>query len=104
MNQPEAPGGRRESSHRLARATRSSMASPLGHQALPVEVRRFVGRSQAKAIEMEHRPAGALIAVHQRVGRAGGRPGDAETAGDRLDQRRLPCSELAFERDQLSRP
>ena len=44
----------------------------LRQQALPVEIGRLVGRAQPVAVEVEHRPAAALVAVHQRVGRAGG--------------------------------
>jgi hypothetical protein len=52
---------------------------------------------------MEHRSSGSLVSVHQRIGRAGSRPDDAEAAGNRLDQRRLPCPEITFEGDQLTR-
>src|SRR5688500_1206803 len=49
---------------------------------------------------MEHRSAAAGIAVDQRVGGAAGRAGDAEAAGDRLDERGLPRSEVALEGEE----
>ena len=55
----------------------------LREQPFPVEVGRLVRMLQAVAVEVEHRPAPAGVAVHERVGGTGGALPDAEPAGER---------------------
>jgi hypothetical protein len=52
---------------------------------------------------MKHWPAPPVIAMNQRIRWTRGRPGDAEPSGDSFDEGRFSCSQLALEREQLTR-
>ncbi len=102
MMEPETPGGCwNPGSGTLGPLDQYGVS--FGDEPFPIEVGRFIGGSEAKTIEMEHRPSGSLVAMHQCVRGAGGRRCYTEAAHHRLDERGLPCPQVAFEGDQCAR-
>ena len=59
----------------------------------------LVGSVEAIEIEVVHRRAWGLVLVHQREGGTRDLPGHSVALADGLHERRLPCAELARQRD-----